>query len=174
MTYKILHYPELDSTNDEAIRLACDGASEGTVVITDFQKKGRGRFKRKWRSSKGEDLLFSLIVRPQKKVVEIPIITHYAARAVKETLEECAGICCALKKPNDVLVNGKKISGILAECETKGSFVAYVIIGVGINVNSPKKHLLKTATSLLVETGKKWKREEILEVFLEKFEEAEW
>src|SRR3989338_7714076 len=121
MNFRILHYKSLDSTNDLALRLAKEGAEEGTVVTEEYQTKGRGRFKRRWTSPHGAGLLFSVILRPKFKMSRAPFLTHLGARAIQTTLQARFGFEVKLKQPNDVLVAGKKIAGILTESTGSGS-----------------------------------------------------
>lgn len=169
MKFRILHYKTLDSTNDSALELAREGASEGTVIVTEYQKQGRGRFERKWFSPRGKGLLFSIILRPNLQASSVSILTHVAAKAVQEVLKEAFHLAAKLKRPNDVLVNGKKICGILTEASGQGHAISYVVLGIGLNVNTGKKDLLRTATSILAETGKPAEQEELLERILSRF-----
>ncbi len=171
MNFRILHYDTLDSTNNLAISFARDSASEGTVITADFQTKGRGRFERTWLSPKGKGLLFSIILRPKLKVSEAPILTHLAAQSVLEVLASNFDLPSKLKKPNDVLVQDKKICGILTESSAVKQKLDYVVVGVGLNVNSATKDLLKTATSIFIETKKKVDQEPLLLDILERFRE---
>ncbi len=177
MDFRILHYDALDSTNDQAIFFAREGAQEGTVVATEFQKKGRGRFERTWLSPRGKGLLFSLILRPKLRTFQAPILTHWAAEAVLESLVSNYGLKAKLKKPNDVLVRDKKICGILTESSAVKQKLDYVIVGIGLNVNSTKKDLLDSATSIFMETKKKVEKEplmlDILEYFRTQYEKAQ-
>lgn len=169
MRYTIKRFTTIDSTNAYLLTCAKQGAHEGMVVVADFQTKGRGRYRRKWVSCKGENLLFSVLLRPQCAVSHAPFITHLAAKTVKIVLERELGLCCALKKPNDVLIDGKKICGILTECHSKKHATEYVVIGMGININSPEDHLLKGATSVLCITGKRANRKKLLNQILTEF-----
>ncbi len=162
MNFRILHYDTLDSTNNLAISFARDGASEGTVVTADFQTKGRGRFERTWLSPKGKGLLFSIILRPKLKVSEAPILTHLAAQSVSEILASNFDLPAKLKKPNDVLVRGRKICGILTESSAVKQKLDYVVLGIGLNVDSTQKELLDSATSIFLETKKKVEKEKLL------------
>lgn len=153
MNFRILHYRTLDSTNNLALRLAREGAAEGVVVVSDFQTRGRGRFKRRWFSPRGKGLLFSIILRPRLKTSSASILTHVAAQAVRDTLNHRFDLPGKLKRPNDVLVNGKKIAGILTESSGNHRGLDYVVVGIGLNVNTGRRGLVRNATSLAVETG---------------------
>ncbi len=169
MKYNIIHYTTLDSTNTEALSLAREGAKEGTVISSDFQKKGRGRFRRKWVSRRGENLLFSIILRPKHGAHQISLLTHYAARAIKNGIEDFLDIHCTIKRPNDVLIHGKKVCGILTESLLKARDVEHIVVGIGINVNSTSRTLLRGATSLREEIGEKVEKDALLHCLLKHF-----
>lgn len=173
MSFRILHYKTLDSTSDLAKTFAEKGAAANTVIVADYQEKGRGQFDRTWQSPRGKDLLFSIILRPNRvKANALPIITQIAAEVIRDVLRSEFGFKATIKKPNDVLVGGKKICGILTEGSTQGGWVGYVILGIGLNVNSTKKELLRTATSIKVLSGKMYDQKLILEKILSKW--SEW
>lgn len=169
MNFRILHYDQLPSTNDLALELASKDASEGTVVLTDHQTQGRGRFRKKWASRPEKDLLFSILLRPRLSPSAVPILTHFAARSVASVLEEEFSLPAKLKKPNDVLVEGKKISGILTEGSSSKNRMDYCIVGIGLNVNSRKRDLPAGATSIYLETEKKADKFSILDSILNHF-----
>jgi BirA family biotin operon repressor/biotin-[acetyl-CoA-carboxylase] ligase len=164
------HYDTLASTNDEAIALAESGEEEGTVVTADFQLNGRGREGRLWRSARGKDLLLSLILRPSFKANHVSGLTLLTAEAVQETLA-IYGVPSQIKRPNDVLVGGKKISGILTESQSRGETIDWCVIGVGLNVNSQNGDIPPEATSLSFVLGKLLSLEEVKSAFLEHFRE---
>lgn len=155
MRFRILHYDTLDSTNALIRALAQEGASEGTVVTAAYQTRGRGRFNRKWISRRGENLLFSILLRPNMKTCSASIVTHLAARSVQEVLIKNFDLPAKLKRPNDVLIHSKKIAGVLTEAITHGHRLEYMIVGIGLNVNSKPAGIPKTATSIRIETQKK-------------------
>lgn len=169
MNFRILHYDTLDSTNNLAISFARNGAMEGTVIVSEYQTKGRGRFNRSWQSARGKDLLFSFILRPKLKASGTPILTHLAAQSVLETLISKFELVAKLKKPNDVLIQGKKICGILTESSATKQNMDYVVVGIGLNVNSEKKDLIDLATSIRIETKKKVDKAPLLIDILERF-----
>ena len=169
MAFRILYYDTLDSTNNLALAFAKEGAEEGTVIVADYQTKGRGRFNRKWISPRGKGLLFSMILRPPLSASSVPILTHLAAKSVAEVLEEDFNLPAKLKKPNDVLVNGRKIAGILTESSTVKSQIEHVVLGIGLNVNAARPRLLKTATSIAIEAGQKADKNAILDRILATF-----
>jgi BirA family biotin operon repressor/biotin-[acetyl-CoA-carboxylase] ligase len=171
----ILFSSQVESTNDLAKELATNGASEGTVVIAETQTCGRGRLGREWVSPFG-GLWFSVILRPELKPSETVGLVFVAGLAVTEILHELYGLEAETKWPNDVLVNGKKICGVLAETKTTGKKVNYVIVGVGVNVNFDAakvfaEEVRKTAVSVENVLGKKIELEELFKAVLEKLEE---
>jgi BirA family biotin operon repressor/biotin-[acetyl-CoA-carboxylase] ligase len=171
---KILFLHEVGSTNDLAKEMANYGASEGTIVIAETQTAGRGRLGRKWFSPKG-GLYFSVILRPKVNIKESVGLAFAAGLAVAEVLHEKYELHVETKWPNDVLVNGRKVCGILSEMKTKGEKVNYAVIGLGINANVNVKEefpeeLRTIATSLENELGKKVRLQELLRVLLEKLD----
>jgi BirA family transcriptional regulator, biotin operon repressor / biotin---[acetyl-CoA-carboxylase] ligase len=175
MAFRILYYETLDSTNNLALQFAKEGAVEATVIVAEHQSKGRGRFERKWTSPRGKGLLFSIILRPQVSASSASILTHLAAQSVADVLHADFDLPAKLKKPNDVLVGGKKIAGILTESSTLKGQIEHVVVGIGLNVNTGKGQLLKTATSIAIESGQKGDintlLNRILTVFLDKYED---
>ena len=156
-------FETLESTMDEAKRLAERGAPEGTVVIAEEQTAGRGRFDRSWMSAPGEDLLFSVVFRPG--VVQAPYINMAAALSVCSTVGHATGLDTAIKWPNDVKLAGRKVSGILVESMVSRSNIEYTVLGVGLNVNSNPAavpEIAATATSMYRESGRTFDRTEIL------------
>jgi len=170
----ILFSREIDSTNKSAKELALDGAREGTVVIAETQTKGRGRLGREWVSPTG-GLWFSLILRPKLRPSEAVKLTFVAGLAVAKVLREMFDLKVETKWPNDVLVNGRKICGILTEMNTTGETVNFVVVGVGVNTNFDvekafPEHLRRVATSLENELGRKVRLEELFRGLLERLE----
>ena len=164
--HKIHFYQEIGSTNDEAYQLGTAGSPEGTVVIADSQTKGKGRLQRVWHSPSGSNIYTSIILRPNLKPDRAPQISILAGVAVAEIMDNfCPGMV-NLKWPNDVLLNGKKVCGILAQMKTSASRVDFIILGIGINVNINYNQLPQdiknTATSLAIETGRKISRQELI------------
>ena len=132
MKYKKYFFETLSSTNDKAKELALF-EDEGTVIITEEQTKGKGRFGRSWRSSKGKDILFSIILKPDFNPIQMQRIVLLAAAAVNMALKDI-GIDSLIKWPNDIIINGKKVCGILMEMSISGDSVSYGVLGIGINV----------------------------------------
>jgi BirA family biotin operon repressor/biotin-[acetyl-CoA-carboxylase] ligase len=149
-----------DSTQDLARIAAAQGADQGWTIVTDFQRRGRGRLGRAWTAPAGEALLFSTILRPPIDV--LPLLPLLAAVTVAGGIEAATGAVPDLKWPNDVLYNGKKLAGILLERPAGPS----VILGVGVNVNQLAPGLPDNATSLRVELGRPVEREPLLALML--------
>ena len=150
-------FPAIDSTNVKAHELALNGAAEGEVVIAEAQSRGRGRMTRVWQSPVGRNLYASVILRPPLPPSAAPQITLTAGIAVAELLSPYCPGRVAIKWPNDILIDGKKICGILTEMKSSAAGVDFVILGIGININMSREdfdpELRETATSLKIETG---------------------
>ena len=144
-----------DSTNDEAAALAAAGAPHGAVVVAAAQRRGRGRLGRSWYSPPGESLYLSCLLRPQLTPAAVPPITLAAGVAVAEAVA-ALGLGPRLKWPNDVLVGGRKLAGVLTEMTTRGGQVDTAVVGVGVNVNARSfpPELAGRATSLAIELGR--------------------
>ena len=171
---EIYHYDVIDSTNIRARELAEKGAAEGTLVIAESQTAGRGRRGRTWVSPQNDGIYLSLIAHPWLSPVEAPQLTLLTAVALANAIMNKTDLVIQIKWPNDLLIEGRKLSGILTELRTEGDRVAYVIIGIGINVNTTAGDLSvvtdQKVTSIAVETGAKASRLELLQAFLEEFE----
>lgn len=169
----ILFSREIGSTNERAKELARLGASEGTVVISETQAHGYGRNKRTWVSPEG-GLWFSMILRPKLKPREAPKLTFIAGLAVAEILRELYALRAETKWPNDVMVNGRKVCGILSEMTMSGDRAGFVIVGIGVNANFNPEVLPKSirlvATTLENELGRSVQLEQLLKALLEKLE----
>src|SRR5512137_1367580 len=154
----IRFFEQTDSTNKVALGLAFGGAPEGTAVIADSQTGGRGRHGRSWFSPPGKNIYTSIIIRPAIDPVASSQVTLMTGVAVAELLEALCPGRIDLKWPNDVLANGRKICGILAESRATAVKVDYIVIGIGINVNMAEGDiedgLRDIATSVKIETGK--------------------
>jgi BirA family biotin operon repressor/biotin-[acetyl-CoA-carboxylase] ligase len=151
---RVIYYPSLPSTMDEARRQAQKGAKEGTVIVAEEQTAGRGRMKRGWLSPRGS-IALSIILYP--KLAYLSSLIMVASLGVAHCIEKVAGLKAEIKWPNDILINGKKVCGILIESEVKGKRADYAIIGIGINVNlkpADFPEALPLATSLSHELGK--------------------
>ena len=172
-TGPVHHFETLDSTNDLAKELAVQGAPEGTVVVAEAQTGGRGRLGREWNSPPGVGLYVSLGLRPMLPPMELPQITLTAAVAVVRAVRRVAGVAPGIKWPNDLLLYGKKLGGILTEMETESDRIRHVVVGLGLNVNNPEfpPELAATATSLTLTAGGTFSRVNLLMAWLEEFEE---
>jgi BirA family transcriptional regulator, biotin operon repressor / biotin---[acetyl-CoA-carboxylase] ligase len=142
------------STNDEAAAWARAGAPAGAVVVADAQERGRGRLGRRWHSPPGESLYFSVVLRPAFEAARVPPVTLAAGVAVAEALADFE-VAPALKWPNDVLVGGRKVAGILAEMTSVRSRVEHLVIGIGVNLDVVEfpVELRASATSLKLARG---------------------
>ena len=162
---RIEYHDTVDSTNRAAGELARQGAGEGAVVVADSQTAGRGRMGRRWESPAGENLYFSVLLTPNVEPARVPQLALVAAVAVHEGLAECCPeITAQIKWPNDILVGGRKVAGILCEASLEADRVHRVILGIGINVNgtSVPRALRATATMLRLAGGREVSRPALL------------
>jgi len=171
-TRTVVRLATVDSTQSEIFRLAEAGAADGTVVVADTQRSGRGRRGRGWHDVPGESVLVSLLVRPRLAVAALPQLSFVAAVAVAEALEATTRLTPRLKWPNDVLARGRKVAGILLESRSGGAEGPAVVIGIGVNLaqRAFPEELADRATSVLLETGRAPERDAVLEALLESFE----
>lgn len=171
----IVYFQETDSTNLRAKSLADRGAPEGTVVIAESQTEGRGRRGRTWFSPAGEGIYVSVILRPALSPNEASRLTLLAAVAAAETLLHLTLLNVRIKWPNDIMVRGKKLAGILTQVSTEMDAVDYIVVGLGINVNTPLKDfpddLRSSATSIQAEMNGPFPRISLLRLYLERFED---
>jgi BirA family biotin operon repressor/biotin-[acetyl-CoA-carboxylase] ligase len=154
---QVVHwYEEVGSTNDRAKELADEGAEHGEVVVAEAQTAGRGRRGRTWSSPARKNLYFSVVLRPDLPPSRAPELTLVASVAVCEALQQ-AGVDARIKWPNDLLVSGRKIAGILTELAADPDCVQWVVLGVGVNVNARAEdfpaEVRGEATSILLERG---------------------
>ena len=169
---EIWHHEVVGSTMDEARRMGEGDSAEGAVVVAEEQTQGRGRFNRPWISPRGQNLHTSVLLRPS--LSQLPFVNMAATMAVSRTVNEVTGRPSAIKWPNDVRINGRKISGILIETAMTAMNIRYAVVGVGINVNfdpSQFREVALTATSLSKETGGRVDRTTVLRLFLEEFDD---
>jgi len=164
---KILRYQSLPSTNNEAARLAAQGAEEGLAVVADEQTAGRGRMQRTWVSPKGAGLYFSILLRPKIPPDLWPLVTFAAALAVNDALFETAALQTDIKWPNDLLAGERKICGILAEV-IDTELGRAIVLGIGVNLTSRAfpEELSAQAISVEEATGRPSERETILSALL--------
>ena len=167
----ILYYPSTPSTMDIAKKAASEDAAEGTVIIADHQTAGRGRLDREWLSSPGNSVLVSILLHPDEAA--LLRLTMIACLAVARSIKKATGLKTAIKWPNDVLIAGKKVSGILCESDVHGKRIEYAVVGIAINVNldpATMPDISETATSLAKELGREVSRADVLAALLEEFE----
>jgi BirA family biotin operon repressor/biotin-[acetyl-CoA-carboxylase] ligase len=159
----VVRHDTVDSTQAVAFALAERGAADGTVVVADYQRAGRGRRQRPWQAAPGTSLLASVLLRPRLDPEALPQLSLVTAVAVADALARVAVVAPRLKWPNDVLVGGRKIAGILLESRLGPSPV--VVVGVGVNLTQAAfpEPLAHTATSVVLETGASVDREVVLQ-----------
>jgi BirA family transcriptional regulator, biotin operon repressor / biotin---[acetyl-CoA-carboxylase] ligase len=164
LTTSIIRYDSLGSTNTEAASWAMQGAPEGFCVVASEQTRGRGRLERKWLSPKDAGLYFSIVLRPQIDSQSLPLVTLMASLAVRDTLFDVCNLSTDIKWPNDVLANGRKLSGILAEV-VDTTIGRAVVVGIGINLakESLPPELSEIAISVEAACGKRPDLEEVLD-----------
>lgn len=167
---KILSFDIVSSTMDVAYDLAQKTKGEGSCVFAEEQKKGRGRMGRSWQSPKHKGIYASIILRPDISPNETPQITLLAAVSVAQAIRDSAGLNALIKWPNDVLIDGKKVCGILTEMNAESDKVKFLVIGVGININTKAKELPKTATSLMEQSGETVDRIAFVRYFLKELD----
>jgi BirA family biotin operon repressor/biotin-[acetyl-CoA-carboxylase] ligase len=169
----IHHFETLASTNDLAKEMGAKGAPEGTLVVAEGQTAGRGRLGRGWASPPGAGLYVSLLLRPPLPPTEMPQITLTVAVAVARAIRRATGLVPGIKWPNDLLLQGKKVAGILTEMETESDQIRYLVVGLGLNINNSEfpTELQATATSLALAGGRTFSRLDILKSWLEEFED---
>lgn len=168
----LIYLDETDSTNIQAGILARQGAPSGTVVLAESQTAGRGRRGRAWESPKESAIYMSLLVRPRIQPEHASMLTLVMGLSVVEGIRETEQIETQIKWPNDVVLNKKKIAGILTEMSMDGGEIAHVIIGVGVNVNTPEfpPELEDKATSFVKAVGRRVDRKRLTEAILQCFD----
>jgi BirA family transcriptional regulator, biotin operon repressor / biotin---[acetyl-CoA-carboxylase] ligase len=169
---RVFHFFKTDSTNRVAMELGYAGEPEGTVVLAEAQTAGRGRSGRSWHSERGTGLYFTILLRPRLAPAQAPLLTMLAGVSAHTAITAQTGLVPELKWPNDLLLNGKKLGGILTEMHAEPSQVRFVIVGIGINVNQEKfpGELSSMATSIRKESGRASYRLELLVRLLVQFE----
>lgn len=170
----VIYYDETDSTNNRAKEAGNNKEPHGTLFVADMQMAGKGRRGRVWKSPSGSSIYMTILLYPDIPPVKAPQLTLIMAIAVAEGIREVTGLETKIKWPNDIVVNGKKICGILTEMSTEIDYINHVVIGIGINVNmeSFPEDIAKTATSLRIEAGKEFRRFELIAAIMEYFEKA--
>ena len=171
---KIFSFDSIDSTNSYAKSLSLQDSPHGSIIIAEEQSAGRGRLQRNWLSAKGENLLFSIVLRTEFSSSKISLISFAAALAVCDAVESVTMLPALCKWPNDVMVNGKKVCGMLLESTTfsGGKGIDKVVVGIGVNVNQTifPEELTHKATSLRIESGREIDRIPLLQKIITEFE----
>lgn len=170
---EVVYEDETDSTNIQAKYGGECGRPHGTLFVADRQRSGRGRRGRSWESPSGVCIYMTLLLRPQIAPVKAPMLTLVMALSTAEAIREKTGLEACIKWPNDIVLNKKKICGILTEMSTDIEDINYVVTGVGINVNQDAfpAQIHETATSLLIEGGRRIRRSELIAAVMERYEE---
>ena len=169
---RIYHFFKTDSTNRVGMELGNSGEAEGAVILAEEQSAGRGRAGRSWHSERGAGIYVTLLLRPKISPVQAPLLTMLAGLSAQAAIQARTGLAIDLKWPNDLMLNGKKLGGILTEMYADTTLVRFVIVGIGINVNQEKfpGELSSLATSLRSETATNQSRLELLARLLREFE----
>lgn len=164
-------FESIDSTNEEAKRRGEMGAAHGSVYVADTQTSGKGRRGRNWLSPAGEDIFFTILLRPELPLDCVSMLTLVAASAVAEGIDKATGQNSQIKWPNDIVLNRKKVCGILTEMNMEIDSIAYVVVGIGINVNRMefREDIADMATSLKKESGHAIERATLLSEILSAF-----
>lgn len=172
---RIIHKERVASTQTLAHQLAQDGSEHGTIIVTDEQTAGKGRVGREWHSSKSKGIWMSIILRPSILPYLAPQLTLLTATVIADVIHSYTKIKPQIKWPNDILINGKKVAGILTEMQAEQDQIQYVVIGIGLNVNQTLADfpvdLGTKATSIQIETKKEWVIKSIVQKLLVMFEE---
>jgi BirA family biotin operon repressor/biotin-[acetyl-CoA-carboxylase] ligase len=167
---KIYYLETVSTTMDVALRLGAEGAVEGTIVLAEMQTKGRGRLGRNWLSPKYKGIYLSLILRPKISLSQASLLTLLSAISVCEAIKEVTSLEAKIKWPNDIILNDKKLGGILIELNAETDQVKFVVIGLGLNINNDKKSLPDTAISLKEAKKEEISRVELLKEILRRME----
>jgi BirA family biotin operon repressor/biotin-[acetyl-CoA-carboxylase] ligase len=172
MAHNIIHYFRTDSTNAVALKLAAEGAPHGTVVVAEEQTAGRGRLGHVWYSEKSNGIYASIILRPNLSPAAAPVLTLMAGLAAQKAVSSATGLVADIRWPNDLLVNGKKVCGILTEMSAELDRLHAVVLGIGINVNHSlmPTELENIATSLRMEAHRSISRVQVLVALLRELE----
>lgn len=169
------YLPETDSTNADAAEMAENGGSHGLLAVAGTQKAGRGRRGRVWQSPEGTTVSMSIALKPDFQPGYASMLTLVAAHSTMAAVEEITGEQVGIKWPNDLVIRGRKICGILTEMSAQVDFIRHVVIGIGINANQERRddfpaEIRETATSLKMETGRRWNRAELIAHTMNHFE----
>ena len=169
---RVYFYEEIDSTNTQAKRLAEEDAPSGTLVVSDCQVKGKGRRGRVWTSPKGEAIYMTILLRPQIRPDRASMVTLVMGLSVVQAIRNVLGLETSIKWPNDVVLNRKKLVGILTEMSAQMDYIEYLVIGTGINANMTafSEELKDKATSLRMEMGRPVNRAALIAESMKCFE----
>jgi len=165
---KVRHFPTIDSTNTLATREAEQGQESGTVYLADEQTVGRGRGAHEWHSAAGSGLYVSILLRPAIAPADILWLSLATGLAVQAAVRHITSLAPDIRWPNDLMLSGRKMGGILTELNAEVTRVRHAVIGIGINVHQPSfpLELASLATSLKIETGRDWSRQDLLVALL--------
>lgn len=169
---EIFYFPVIDSTNTKAKQLAEEGYPTGTLVVAEQQESGRGRRGRSWESPRGTGIFMTVLLKPEINPNNASMLTLVAALAVSAAITKQTGRPAGIKWPNDIVMNGKKVCGILTEMSAQFDYVNHIVVGIGINVHNSSfpKEISDMATSLYIETKEHFNRAALVEEILEQFE----
>lgn len=164
-------YDQVDSTNEVCKKIAKTGNHHGTLVVAEQQTGGKGRRGRAWESPHGTGIWMSLLIQDEIKPERASMLTLVAAMAIRKGILEATGLDCEIKWPNDIVYQGRKVCGILTEMSAEEGFVHYIVIGIGINCNTESfsEELKDKATSILLSTGEKANRGQVIKASMEAF-----
>jgi BirA family biotin operon repressor/biotin-[acetyl-CoA-carboxylase] ligase len=165
-------YDTIDSTNTKAKDLAEQGYPSGTLVVSDQQVAGKGRRGRSWESPSGSGIFMTLLLKPEINPNNASMLTLVAALATAKAISDITEADARIKWPNDIVINGRKICGILTEMSAQFDYINHIVIGIGINVHNETfpEEISQTASSLLLECGRRFHRASLIARFLECFE----
>jgi BirA family biotin operon repressor/biotin-[acetyl-CoA-carboxylase] ligase len=166
------YFDEIDSTNNYCKRMAEEGAPHGLLAVADRQVSGRGRRGRVWETPSGTSVAMSMLLRPQLQPDRASMLTIVAAMAVAEAVKSVSALPVKIKWPNDIVINGKKLCGILTEMSVELSAINYVVVGIGINVNNSSfpEEIAHTATSMYLEQKSHVSRSRVIAAVTDAFE----
>jgi BirA family biotin operon repressor/biotin-[acetyl-CoA-carboxylase] ligase len=173
---KVIRLDTVDSTNDYLMGLASRGAAHGTVVVADAQERGKGRLERTWFSPPGKNIYMSVLLRPELYPGDASLMTVVSAVACALAIKKITGIKVGIKWPNDIVVSGRKLGGILLESRFRSGRISHAVVGIGINVNSKNadfpEDIRAIATSVFQETGIKTKRTVLIDEMLDDIDDG--
>lgn len=171
---EIYYFDSIDSTNTKAKELAEEGHPSGTLVVADRQTAGKGRRGRSWESPSGIGIFMTLMLKPEINPNHASMLTLVAAMATTRAIRRVTGVPAMIKWPNDIVMNGKKVCGILTEMSAQFDYINHIVIGIGINVHNEDfpEEIAQTASSIYLESGQRIHRASLIEAFLEEFEDV--